>query len=61
MFHISSSGIVDGRMDRRFGKFSSEHKDTVPTLSLPVSWSCVPEGIKSLALVMQDYDAVPVC
>lgn len=59
--HLSSSGIINGTIEPRFGKFSDEKFEGVPTLSLPVSWSDIPEGTKSLALVMQDYDAVPVC
>lgn len=60
MLQLTSSGIVDGKIERRFGKFSDEQLQGVPIRSLPVSWSGIPEGTKSLALVMQDYDAVPI-
>lgn len=60
MFKITSSGIVDGKIERRFGKFSDELLQGVPIRSLPVSWPNLPVGTKSLVLVMQDYDAVPV-
>lgn len=61
MLHLTSSGIADGIIEQRFGKFSDELFQGVPIRSLPVSWSDLPEGTKSLTLVIQDYDAVPVC
>lgn len=60
MLKVTSSGIVDGKIERRFGKFSDEQLHGMPIRSLPVSWSDLPAGTKSLTLVMQDYDAVPV-
>ena len=61
MITFKSSGIVNGIIDPRFGKFSTDKKDGVPTRSLPLQWENIPEGTQSLALVMQDYDAIPVC
>jgi Raf kinase inhibitor-like YbhB/YbcL family protein len=61
MIHLFSPGIINNTIEKRFGKFSSEKLEGVPTLSLPISWSHLPEGTKSLALIIQDYDAVPVC
>lgn len=61
MLHLTSSGITNNTIEKRFGKFGTEKLEGVPTLSLPISWSNIPEGTKSFALVMQDYDAVPVC
>lgn len=61
MLHLSSSGITNNIIEPRFGNASNEKLQGVPILSLPVVWSGIPEGTKSFALVMQDYDAVPVC
>lgn len=61
MINITSTGIKDGYIATRFGKFGEQKIEGVPTRSLPVAWSNVPDGTKSIALIMQDYDAVPVC
>lgn len=61
MLHLSSSGIVNNIIEPRFGKFSTEKLEGVPVVSLSIAWAELPEGTKSFALVMQDYDAVPVC
>ncbi|MBP9812633.1 YbhB/YbcL family Raf kinase inhibitor-like protein [Candidatus Gracilibacteria bacterium] len=61
MMNLTSFGITNNVIEGRFGKFGIEKLEGVPTLSLPVSWSNIPERTKSIALVMQDCDAVPVC
>lgn len=61
MINITSSGIENGYIADRFGKFGEQKMEGVPTRSLPIQWSNLPEGTKSIALVMQDYDAIPVC
>ena len=58
---ITSSGIINGSIQDKFGKFGDEKIDGVPTRSLPITWENVPVGTKTLALIMQDYDAIPVC
>ncbi|MDD2656764.1 MAG: YbhB/YbcL family Raf kinase inhibitor-like protein [Patescibacteria group bacterium] len=61
---VFSSGIDgQGHIAERFGKYASENDkiDNTPVRSLPISWQDLPEGTKSLALIMQDYDAIPVC
>lgn len=60
---LFSSGIVNGYIEGRFGKFADDTDKIqgVPIRSIPVSWSDLPKDTKSLALVMQDYDAIPVC
>jgi len=61
---IHSSGINnDGFIEKRFGKFAEgvDLLQNTPIRSLPISWQDLPEGTKSLALIMQDYDAIPVC
>lgn len=61
MLYLTSSDIINNTIELRFGKFGTEKLEDIPTLSLSISWSNIPEGTKSIALVMQDYDAVPVC
>lgn len=61
--HLFSSGIDNGYIEPKFGKFAdaSDKIQKVPIRSIPVSWSDLPKDTKSLTLVMQDYDAIPVC
>lgn len=60
---IYSSGIINGYIESRFGKFcdESDKLQDVSIRSLPISWGELPAGTTTLALVMEDYDAVPVC
>lgn len=61
--NINSLGIKNGYISDRFGKFADavDKINGVPIRSLPVTWSDLPAGTKVLAVIMQDYDAVPVC
>lgn len=43
MLHLTSSGILKNTIEKRFGKFSNEKLEGVPILSLPISWSHIPE------------------
>ena len=61
MIRITSTGIVDGQIERRFGKFGEEKLQGVPTRSLPLQWSGVPHDAQSLVIMMHDHDAVPIC
>jgi len=60
---IQSAGIVNGYIEQRFGKYAAtiDQLQNTPIRSLPLSWSELPPNTKTLALVMQDYDAAPVC
>lgn len=60
---ISSSGIIDGIIQNRFGKFcdDADKLDNVPIRSIPIEWQDLPVATKTIAVVMQDYDAIPVC
>ena len=59
---VTSTGIVDGVIQDRFGKRGSEfYEGKIATRSLPLNIEEVPEGAKSFALVLEDKDAVPVC
>lgn len=59
-FELESSGIKNGIIEERFGKFGSENIKGMPSRSMPLKWRNIPEGTKSFALVMEDYDAIPV-
>lgn len=59
IFNLTSEGIIKGVIEDRYGIKSSEVIQGVPQRSLPYSWTGVPEGTKSFALVFQDYDNVP--
>ncbi len=59
---ISSEGVVDGKILDKYGKFAEgkDKTDGIPTRSPPISWSELPEGTESLAIVMIDHDTVPL-
>lgn len=59
-FTLESSGVKNGYIEDRFGKHGTENLKGMPSLSLPLQWKNSPEGTKAYALVMQDYDAIPV-
>jgi len=59
---VTSSGIIDGVIQDRFGKRGTEfYEGKIATRSLPLKIEEAPEGTKSFALVLEDKDAVPVC
>lgn len=59
---ITSSSIVDGYLDAKFGYRGTQFsKNQKPNRSLQLSWSDLPAGTKTLALIFIDHDAVPVC
>ena len=59
-FELTSSGIENGYIKEKYGQYGTENIKGMPSLSLPLEWKGVPEGTKDFALVMQDYDAIPV-
>lgn len=60
---IHSTSIQQGKILPCHGKYATESNklQQVPIRSLPLSWENVPKGTESFALIMQDYDAIPVC
>lgn len=60
-FTLSSSGIKEGYIENKYGKHGVDNIEGMPSRSLPLSWKGVPEGTNAYAIVMQDYDAIPVC
>lgn len=59
-FNLQSSGINNGYILDKYGKHGIQNFNGMPTLSLPLEWKNPPKGTKAYAIVMQDYDAVPV-
>ncbi len=55
-----SAGIVEGKMDDRYGMRGAQQAGGVPTLSLPLSITDAPEGTVCFALRMLDPDSVPL-
>lgn len=59
---VSSSGIVNGRIQEKYGKYGTDFAPTgIPSLSLPVQIEDPPEGTEVFALILEDKDAIPVC
>lgn len=53
----------NGYLQKKYSKYAEEqyrYKDN-PIVSFPVTFEEVPEGTKSFALTLIDFDAVPVC
>lgn len=61
--YITSTSILGNTFASNIGKHAPDDDkvDGVPTRSPALAWHDLPEGTVSLALVMQDYDAIPVC
>ncbi|MGL5056468.1 MAG: YbhB/YbcL family Raf kinase inhibitor-like protein [Fusobacteriaceae bacterium] len=60
-FDLNSSGIKEGYIENKYGKHGTENIQGMPSLSLPLEWKDAPKDAKAYAVVMQDYDAIPVC
>ncbi|MDR3074727.1 MAG: YbhB/YbcL family Raf kinase inhibitor-like protein [Candidatus Methanoplasma sp.] len=59
---VESKGITGGKIADRFGSKGSQFTPGgMPSYSLPISIIDPPSDAVSFALVMVDYDAVPVC
>lgn len=58
---VTSSGIVNGIIDDRFGKRGTDFSpEGVSSRSWPVKIEDAPEGTVSFAMVLEDKDAFPV-
>lgn len=58
---VSSSGIVNGVFDDKYGKRGVQlNENGVPTCSIPVKIEDAPAGTVCYALVLEDKDAYPV-
>lgn len=59
--YITSSGIVNGKIEDKYGKRGEVNGYGMPTYSLPFKVEEAPENTVCFALVLEDKDAVPVC
>lgn len=59
---VTSTGIVGGYWDDRFGKYGSDLSATGKNVrSIPFTISDAPAGTVCYAAVLDDIDAIPVC
>lgn len=58
---VTCNVLVDGVIPDKFGCKGDVFVNGMPGLSIPFDIHEAPEGTASFAVVMDDYDAVPVC
>ncbi len=58
---VTSKAIIDGVIPDRYGSKGNVFVNGIPGLSIPFDIEDAPEGTQSFAVIMDDYDAVPVC
>jgi Raf kinase inhibitor-like YbhB/YbcL family protein len=56
---VTSSGVVNGMMDKKYGKYGVQFYKGMPTLSLPLKFEGYPQNAKTFAIIMEDKDAIP--
>ena len=57
---ISSTGIVNGVIEDKYGKRGTHFLNQMPTYSLPFKIENAPKETKTFAFVLDDKDAIPV-
>ena len=57
---VTSSGIVNGVIDPKYGMYAKDLYKGVCLTSLPLKFEDAPEGTKSYAIFMEDRDAAPM-
>ena len=57
---VSSEGIRDGVIEKRFGIFGTDNIAGIPMRSLPFRIENPPANAKTFALTLLDYDEIPV-
>ncbi|GAB6168082.1 YbhB/YbcL family Raf kinase inhibitor-like protein [Clostridium carnis] len=57
---VTSSGIVDGIINDKYGKRGIVNDHGIPTCSIPLKIEDAPENTVSYAIVIEDKDAIPV-
>lgn len=58
---VSSTGIHNGLIEDKFGKFGNHFIGDMPSFSLPFQIEDEPEKTVSFAVILDDKDAIPVC
>ena len=59
-FELNSSGVKNGYIQPKYGQNGTQNIKGMPSLSLPLEWKDAPKGTKSFAIIMDDYDAIPI-
>jgi Raf kinase inhibitor-like YbhB/YbcL family protein len=57
---VTSTGIVNGVIDLKYGKHGSHFLKGMPDYSLPLEIHAAPSGTQSFAIFLEDKDAIPV-
>ena len=57
-FELSSTGVKNGIIEKKYGTYGKDQYHGMPTLSMPFEWKNAPKETKQFALVMEDFDAV---
>lgn len=58
---IESTGIKEGIIDEKYGKYGAHFIKDMPSYSLPFEIIEAPEKTVSFAVILDDVDAIPVC
>ncbi len=58
---VTSKAITDGVIHDKYGSKGDVFVNGMPGFSIPFDIEDAPEGTQSFAVIMDDYDAVPVC
>lgn len=53
--NVISSGIIHDRIDDKYGKYGDV------TYSIPMVFESYPENTQCFAIIVEDFDAIPVC
>lgn len=59
-FTLESNSIENGYIKEKYGKHGTQNLNGMPSLSFPLEWKNAPKNTKSYALVMEDFDAIPI-
>ncbi len=57
---ISSDGIINGKIDDKYGKYGKVNHFGMPTCSIPLKFEDYPKNTVSFAIFLEDKDAFPV-
>ncbi|GMA97714.1 YbhB/YbcL family Raf kinase inhibitor-like protein [Pelosinus sp. IPA-1] len=57
---VTSSGIINGIIDKKYGKYGAQFSKGIPTHSIPLTIKEYPKDTKTFAIIMEDKDAIPV-
>lgn len=57
---VTSHGITEGIIDKKYGTYATQFLKGMPTYSLPLTIEEYPTGTKTFAIIMEDKDAIPV-